>query len=349
MKMVARALALAALVTLFTPVAGAQPSAQRFAVPSTVSSEAARSLRAFYGAVANSPKPTRPATFEEWDRRQAESEGGLAMLGKPIVNRLKPSITRELLGGVPVLRIRPSGWRSAGRLLVYTHGGGYVSFSATSTVALAASMAAATGNEVISIDYTLAPRGKWRAVTDEVVAVWRALLSGGANPAHIGFFGDSAGGGLAAGSILKMRDENLPLPGALVLISPWSDITATGDTYDTLGSLDPVLDLDTLRWSADAYADRADQKNPYVSPVYGDYRRAFPPTLIQAGTREMFLSNAVRQYQAIRGGGHEASLDIYEGMPHAFHYLAGGAPETRAAYARAAEFLHSRLGSVRRR
>ena len=92
-----------------------------------------------------------------------------------------------------------------------------------------------------------------------------------------------------------------------------SDITAAGDSYATLASADPILNVTSLRWGAEAYAPLGDQKNPYVSPVYGDYSKAFPPTLIQVGTREIFLSNAVRQYQAIRGGGHEAVLDVYEG------------------------------------
>ena len=108
---------------------------------------------------------------------------------------------------------------------------------------------------------------------------------------------------------------------------------------------DPVLDAESLSWSADVYADPKDQKNPYVSPVYGDYTKAFPPTLIQGGTREIFLSNFVRQYQAIRGGGHEAVLDLYEGMPHVFQGVTPDSPETRTAIGRAADFFARHLGS----
>lgn len=104
-----------------------------------------------------------------------------------------------------------------------------------------------------------------------------------------------------------------------------------------------MLDLRILASAAKAYAAPEDQKNPYVSPVYGDYSKPFPPTLVQAGTHEMFVSNAVRQYQAILGGGGEAVLDLYEGMPHVFPAMAPTAPETLTAISRAAAFFLRRL------
>jgi acetyl esterase/lipase len=126
-------------------------------------------------------------------------------------------------------------------------------------------------------------------------------------------------------------------------VSPWSDLTAAGDTYETLAGSDPSLNLTSLSWSADAYAAPANQRHPYVSPVYGDYTKGFPPTLIQGGTREMFLSNFVRQYQAIRGGGNHAVLDLYEGMPHVFQSLVPGSPETQISVDRAVQFLAAHL------
>jgi monoterpene epsilon-lactone hydrolase len=178
-----------------------------------------------------------------------------------------------------------------------------------------------------------------------VVAVWKAVLSSGVKPESIGMMGDSAGAGLAAGSVLKMRDRHLPLPGALYLLSPSVDLSGAGDTSTTLAPVDPVLAPDTSAWSREAYAAVTDQKNPYVSPVYGDYTQAFPPTLIQAGTREMLLSGAVREYQAIRSGGHEAVLDIYEGLPHDWFGLIPQAPETKTAVSRASDFFASHLGN----
>lgn len=343
MKIFKIALALSAVVASQAQ-AQDQPPVDRFAIASTVSREAAQRLQVVYDFLRSLPKATKPASLEEWDRNKARSDAfGIAM-GKPVLEALKVSVTEERLGNVPVVRVRPANWKPSGRALVYIHGGGYTGGSALSNAVDAAHMAAATGLEVISIDYTVAPRGKWQAVTGEVVAVWQALLKSGFKPNRIGIFGGSAGGGLAAGAVLKMRDQGLPLPGALYLQSPWSDISATGDTITTLAAAEPLLTSESLGWGADAYVDPVDQKHPYVSPVYGDYSKPFPPTLIQVGTREIFLSHAVRHYQAIRSGGHEAVLDIYEGMPHGFPTLFADVPEGRIAIARAAEFFKAHLG-----
>jgi acetyl esterase/lipase len=156
-------------------------------------------------------------------------------------------------------------------------------------------------------------------------------------------FGDSAGGGLVAGSVLLLRDQGTKLPGAIVLLSPWSDVTGTGDTYSTLAAADPMLSAVDLQANADAYADPSDQKDPYVSPVYGNYAKGFPPTLIQGGTREIFLSNFVRQYHAIADAGGQAVLDLYEGMPHVFQFIMADAPESRRAMEKAAAFWHDHL------
>nr|WP_233151242.1 alpha/beta hydrolase [Sphingomonas sp. BT553] len=251
-------------------------------------------------------------------------------------------VQEAVVGGVPVLRIRPPGYTPRNRTLIYAHGGGYVLFSARTSLTVPALMAVASGDEVISVDYTLAPRGNWRTATDQVIAAYKGVL-GTRKPKQIGMLGDSAGGGLVAGAVLKMRDQNVPLPGALYLLSPWADITDTGDTYTTLAAADPSLDAKSLKWGADAYAALADQRNPYVSPVYGDYTKAFPPTLIQGGTREIFVSNFVRQYQAIRSGGHEAALDLYEGMPHVFQALIPNTPETASSIKCAAAFFDTYL------
>ncbi len=342
MKLVKIALALSTTIAA-SAVAQDQPPIDRFAIPTTVSKEAAERLRVGYDMIRAGSKPTKPASVEDWDRNQARAVEFGITLGKPTLEALKASVTEERIGEVPVVRVRLSSWKPSGRALVYIHGGGYTAGSALSTAANAALMASATGLEVVSIDYTVAPRGKWQTVTDEVLAVWQGLLKSGIKPQSIGLFGDSAGGGLVAGAVLKMRDKGMPLPGALCLQSPWSDITATGDTITTLAAAEPLLTNDLLAWSAEAYADLKDQKNPYVSPVYGDYSRAFPPTLIQVGTREIFLSHAVRQYQAIRSGGHVAVLDVYEGMPHGFPSFFADTPEGKTAYARAAAFFETNL------
>ena len=150
---------------------------------------------------------------------------------------------------------------------------------------------------------------------------------------------------MAPGVTLKMRDQKLGMPAAVVLWSPWSDITETGDTYVTLKHAEPTYLYDKiLKPSADAYADPKDQKNSYVSPVYADYSQGFPPTLIQGGTKEIFLSNFVRQYQALDIAGRTVKLDLYEGLPHVFQGQLPDAPESRLAMKKMREFLLQHLG-----
>lgn len=315
----------------------------RFRVPQTVSPEAAAVLTTLYEASQQAPAPVRPLLQADFDSTNRMMEAVFAPSNEQLAASLGVTIRRDVLGGVPIVRIVPRGHNAGARVLVYIHGGAYIYFSAGTMVGLPSLIAEATDSEIISIDYTLAPRARWQAITDEVLTVWKALLTAGRDAASLGLLGDSAGGGLAAGAVLKMRDLDLPLPGALWLASPWSDISGAGDSYETLANADPTLTPEVLAWGAEAYADPDEHMNPYVSPVYGDYVKPFPPTLIQGGTREIFLSNFVRQYQAIRGGGHKAVLDLYEGMPHVFQSVLPQAPESRAAIARAAAFFDEHL------
>ncbi len=317
----------------------AAPTSDRFTVPSTVSPEAAAQLNKLYGRLSHAPRRQRPQTQEDWDKANAQLTRIAEPTSTATADALHVTRTEDHLGGVPVLRIRPAGYKPGGPVLLYMHGGAFTFLSAGTSLAIPALLSTATGDEVISIDYTLAPRADWHMTTDQVLAVWKAVLATGIKPGNIGMMGDSAGGNLAAASVLKMRDQHLPLPGALYLISPGADQSGAGDTYTTLAAADPILSTETTSWSADAYAAVADQKNPYVSPVYGDYSLAFPPTLLQVGTREHLLSSSVREYQAIRSGGHEAVLDVYEGMPHVWLSLIPQAPETKTAVKRASDFF----------
>jgi acetyl esterase/lipase len=245
---------------------------------------------------------------------------------------------------VAVLDIMPRGWKPGAKVLVYTQGGAHTFGSAHSTLPISALAANAMGLRVISIDYTVAPEGKWQRATDEVLSVFDALAKEGIDAKHVAIFGDSAGGALAAGSVLKMRDKRMPLPAAVVLWAPWADITDRGDTAVTLKHADPAYLYDRhLKHAADAFAAPADQKNPYVSPVYGDFSKGFPPTLIQGGTKEIFLSHFVRLYRAIDDAGGVAVLDPYEGMPHVFQPVLPDAPETRACLRKMQAFLKEHL------
>jgi len=336
-------LALAGLL-VSSNVWAAQTEASYAHIPTTVSEEAAAIIRMLPDP---SLKPAAPAhdDIEAWTAIQGEMAAFGIKRSKPLVDKLEPIVTEMELGGVPVLDIKPRNWKDNGKVMVYTHGGAYTLFSAHSTLGSAALMAESSGLRVISIDYTLAPHAKWQQITDQVVSVFKALREQGYAMMDMAIYGDSAGGSLAAGSVLKMRDKGLGMPAAVVLWSPWSDITDTGDSYFTLKGADPAYLYDKqLKTSADAYADPKDQKHPYVSPVYGDYTKGFPPTLIQGGSKEIFLSNFIRHYQALDTAGQIVKLDIYEGMIHVFQAALAGTPESKIALGKVDAFLKQHLG-----
>ncbi len=287
------------------------------------------------------PKPTDIAG---WQAKRVAIEEFFAKPNEEVVARYKPSLEKRVLGGVPVLDIKPAGWKPDSRILIYIHGGCYTLFSAASTLVCAVPLAHDTGLRVISVDYSLAPEAKWREIVGQTTSVVRALVEQGQNPGTLAICGDSAGGALAAATVLKCRDDGIGMPGAVVLWSPWSDITSCGDTYTTLKDADPVLRYaEILDHSADAYAAPEDQKNPYVSPVYAEYTSGFPPTLIQAGTREIVLSGAVRLYRVMAEAGIAVVFDPYEGMWHVFQGFPGNLPESQVARRVVRDFLYAHL------
>ena len=327
---------LSLLVTIVENVA-----AQDFTFPVTISAEAREAGAAFQRGSEMLPAPDDLDGWQEvWSHNEKE-EGAAA---KALVDEFKATVIEIELNGVPVLDVKPKDWTDNGKVLIYTHGGAYGLFSAYSTMSGVVPVAELTGLRIISVDYTVAPKAQWQATTSQVVSVIRALIDEGYSPNDIAIYGDSAGGGLAAGSILKAQDEGIGQLAAVVLWSPWSDITENGDTYSTLADADPVLNYkNTLQNPADAYANPKDQKHPYVSPVYGDYSKGFPPTLIQVGTKEIFLSNSVRHYQALDQAGVEVKLDPYEGMWHVFQAFHWRLPESELARQKMAKFLRKHL------
>ncbi|MBI1325787.1 alpha/beta hydrolase fold domain-containing protein [bacterium] len=313
-------------------------------VADTVSPE----WREYFAALADpEAEPARPAPADHagWAALHADFGNQRKEMCDRAVERTGVKLTPMKLGGVPVLEIVPKDWTDDGKVLVYCHGGAYTFFTARSTLTSSATAAAATGMRVLSIDYTNPPKARWPEVTDEVVTVFDTLDRQGYESRRIAAFGDSAGAALVAGSMLKLRDAGRPLPAALVLWSPWADITETGETYHTLKHAEPAYTYDRLLGPAAAtYADPADQKHPYVSPVYGDFSGGFAPTLIQGGTREIFLSNFVRLYRAMDAAGCHAVLDLYEGMPHVFQNKLPETTEAAAALAVMDRFLKRHLG-----
>jgi len=320
-------------------------SAADFYIPTTISSEGQTFLKENFTKAAKDASSIPSGIDQQgWKALQQISDDQVKPLNDAAVAMYQPTIVKGEMAGIPVLDIRPNNWQDNGKVLVYVHGGAYVAYHPESTLASSVPVADDTGMRVVAIDYTLAPFAQYQTITDQVIAVMQALVKQGYKMSDIAMYGDSAGGGLVAGSVLKMRDLNLELPAALVLWSPWADITETGDSYHTLKDAEPLYRYDLLlKPSADAYAPVAEQKHPYVSPVYGDYSKPFPPVLIQGGTKELFLSGMVRLYQAIDTQGGQAKLDLYEGMWHVFQAYSFHIPEAVTARQKMSDFLEAHL------
>lgn len=313
-------------------------------VPETVSAEAQAFLRAMPDPHLI-PQFPAPDDLEGWKKLQAWADADGRAKSEPVLKALAPDVRPLTLGGIPALDIRPRGWTDNGKVLVYTHGGAHVMYSAASMLGRAAFAAEETGLRIVSIDYTLAPHVRYDAMSDQTVAAIGALLETGVSLSDVAIYGDSSGGGLAAATVLKMRDRGLGMPRAAVLVSAWLDVTDAGDTETTLYAADPNQLYDRQgRFAAGAFADPADQKHPYASPVYADFTRGFPPTLIQGGLKETLLSGFVRFYQGLDQAGIPVKLDLYEGMIHNFQDRIPNAPKSIIARRKMRDFLHRHLG-----
>ncbi len=342
------AMAMMALVAL--PATASDPAADmREFVPSSVSPEAA----AIYLRMLPVVKPrwdvhANPVTAADFQKRHDDDVARAIAAQGPGLQALKVVITETKLGGVDVVETTPPNYRDDGTVVIRVHGGDFYLGSARSSVPQDAFLSLATGKRIISVDYTTAPKGKWQLVTDQVIAVYRAVLQQGYRPASIAMLGDSAGGNIVPASVLKLRDQGLPMPGALVLFSPCVDFHQVGDTNMTLRAADPAIDEIDAAVGFDAYASRVDWNNPYVSPIFGDFKKGFPPTLIQGGTKEVLLSDFVRLYQAIKTSGGDAELDLYEGMSHVFQAYMVNTPEQKAAFAEIKRFWSQHLVPTKR-
>ena len=172
--------------------------------------------------------------------------------------------------------------------------------------------------------------------------VFKALLKEGYSMNDIAIYGDSAGGGLAISTVLNLRDAGMGMPAAIVLLSPWADISDAGDSAVTLKDADPTLSYESmLKNSALAFADGLSLTDPRVSPLYADFSKGFPPALITEGTKCIFLSTSVRLYQALEMANQSVKLDMYEGMWHVFQQAP--MPESEIAIHKASEFINSHL------
>jgi monoterpene epsilon-lactone hydrolase len=241
----------------------------------------------------------------------------------------------------PAEWLRPPGARADAAVL-YLHGGGYVIGSPRSHRHLAAAIARASGTSALLPDYRLAPEHPFPAALEDAVAAYRWLLRGIA-PGRIVVAGDSAGGGLTVATLLAVRDRGLPRPAAGVCISPWVDLTCSGATYATKTDVDPIVTREGVAAMAQMYVGAGDPKAPLVSPLYADLRD-LPPLLIQVGSDEVLLDDALGLGERARAAGVETTIEEWPAMVHVWHWFLPMLDEAERAIAVIGNFIR-RLAS----
>jgi acetyl esterase/lipase len=245
------------------------------------------------------------------------------------------------VGGVGGIEVTLPGNESE-RVILYFHGGVYVIGSAATSVPLVADLVRRTGVNAVTLDYRLAPEHPYPAAVDDARAAYEGLLAQGLDPGRIVLAGDSAGGGLAVATLLAAKAAGLPMPSCAFLMSPYADLTLSGDTLTERHSLDPILTPEGLRVRAPEYLAGADAADPLISPIFGDLS-GLPPLLIQAGSHEILLSDALRLAARAATTDVAVTLDVTPGVPHVFQGYAGLLDEAGAALDRASDFVTAHL------
>jgi acetyl esterase/lipase len=256
------------------------------------------------------------------------------------------TVTAATLGGVPTAEITVDGIEPRNAVL-YFHGGVYVIGDAFLAAELASQVGRRTRAKVISVDYRLAPEHPYPAAVDDALAAYEALLHNGTAPSDIAFAGESAGGGLAIATLVNAREHGLPLPAAAFVMSPYADLTLAGATMKTKGEVDPLLSRELLQPRVTDYASGQDAALGLISPIFADLS-GLPPLIIQAGTHEVLLDDALRLAQRAATADVEVTLEITPGVPHVFQAYHAILDEAAAALDRAGRFLSAHLaGAVR--
>jgi len=275
---------------------------------------------------------------------------------KADVNRMRRRLdTLGRLGktarGVSIEEVKFCGFRSEwlrpksarpGKLLLYLHGGAYVLGSCRSHRHMVSHIARAAGIDVLLPEYRLAPEHRFPAAIDDVVTIYRKLLDDGYVPENIVVAGDSAGGGLAVAAMLSLRHAGLPLPAANVLLSPFLDATASGESTESRADRDPWFHAADVGVVVDYYCGRDEVRNPLMSPVFANVA-GLPPAYIQVGDDEILLSDSTRYADMLRAAGIDAEVEIWPEMWHVWQLFVGKMPESRKAIDGIGKFIRKAL------
>lgn len=244
--------------------------------------------------------------------------------------------------GVPCMWAVPKG-AQADRVLICTHGGGYVVGSMYTHRKVFGHLAKAAGCRALILHYRRAPEHTHPAQVEDAVKVYRWLLDQGSKPEHMATTGDSAGGCLCTSMLLAIRDQGLPLPAAGMPMSPYYDLEFTGESMTTKADVDCLVSKEIAMHMAETFLGGASPKDPLANPFYADLE-GLPPLYIQVGGDEALLDDSIRFEVKAKDAGLEVKLDVFPEMQHVFQFMAGTAPEADDAVQKMAEWVRPKIG-----
>ena len=281
---------------------------------------------AVMGALKAVHSATSPDSMEPEDLERQRK--GQELLGRLIAPMVGLSWEPFDLEGMPAAWVRPERGHDKHRVVLYCHGGGYTSGNLGYSRILASKLANVTGYEVLSFEYRLAPEHHFPAPLEDVTKAWDYLMHLGYGARDIVVAGDSAGGNLALVLTMLLRDAGRLLPRRLVLMSPWTDMTASGKSYRERRDADPMITMNYIQAVRAAYAPGRELSSPMLSPLFGDFDR-FPPVLIQVGTNEILMSDSVRLRDRLVQAGIPCRLEVWPDMWHVFQMFPMKRPPKR--------------------
>lgn len=251
------------------------------------------------------------------------------------------TVTPVDAGGVPAEWVAPPEVEG-NRTIVYLHGGGYVVGSLNTHRHVVSRLALAAKARLLNVDYRLAPENPYPAALEDAMSAWQWHLANGGEAARTAIAGDSAGGGLTIALCMKLRDEGMEQPACATPISPWTDLTFSGDSMTERAERDPMLaGADALVGMVKAYAHSVDASDPYISPVFGKFED-LPPMMIQVGTEEVLYDDSTRVVKGIESASGSVEFRPWQDMMHVWHLLAGVAPEAEEGIAELAAYIVER-------
>ena len=265
---------------------------------------------------------------------------GFAEFVDPLVGAFDGRIEQIEISGIGCRQVTPAGWsESSDPVIQYAYGGGYVCGRTYEDQVITLPLATAAKARVVMVDYRLSPEHPYPAPQQDMQAVYPAMLDA-YGVQRLVVSGESAGGNQAVGLIQHALAKGLPVPACLVALSPWIDLSHSGDSHDCNDARDPTLNKAWAQSAADLHADGHPLDDPGISPLFGDFG-GFPPTMITTGSRDLLLSDCLRLAHKLRDAGVECDLRVWEDLWHVFEFYP--IPEARQSIAEMADFIHAHL------